>query len=237
MKFNRIWFKGSANLLLDQILVFPMAVVLLVSLTLLFGGRCALWQWWGAVAVVLAFPFWRNDWKRAALSDLWFLFFLFALWVVSGISMTIGYWDCQAYHYPAIRMLMLGWNPIWQSTYEAIQTASGSVDGCDIWPVLSMPRPVWYFTAVANFFTRNQFDFYHPIVLIFFCSSLGYTLKLIRGTNFLIKAVSVFSVIAAAHAYDHALAHRLRSTTCVRTILSARQTAAGSSTIVCLANG
>ena len=100
---------------------------------------------------------------------------------------------------------MLGWNPIWESTYEAIQSICGTADSCDIWPVLSMPRPVWYFTAVATFFTKNQFDFYHPIVLIFFCSSLGYALRVIKGSNILIKLVSVFSVIAATHVYDHAL--------------------------------
>ena len=95
--------KSSGRILLNQILVFPMAVVLLASLSLLCGGRCALWQWWGAVAVVLAFPFRKSDWKSAAMSDLWFLAVLFIIWVMSGISVTKVNTDCHQYHYKILR--------------------------------------------------------------------------------------------------------------------------------------
>lgn len=210
VRFDRAWFKGSVNLLLDQILVFPMVVVLLVSLTLLCGGRCALWQWWGSVAVVLAFPFWRNNWKTAVWANLWFLVFLLVLWVASGISVTKVLTDCHSYHYPAMRMLMLGWNPIWESTCEAIDNVYVQISGGQpgdfwMWPVFSMPRPVWYFSAVAAFFTNNQFDLYHPILVFFWIGVVGCVWKSIGNVNVLIKIVSGIFIVSVTHSYPYAV--------------------------------
>ena len=39
-----------------QVLVFPLLVVLLACVSFLFGGRCAAWQWWTAVAAVTFIP-------------------------------------------------------------------------------------------------------------------------------------------------------------------------------------
>lgn len=193
-----------ANALLNQILIFPLVVVLVVALTLLCGGRCAIWQWWVAVAVVLAVPWLCCRWKKASIAGALFLVFLMAIWVVSGISVTRLGVDCHLYHFPIIRMLMLGWNPVWESTYDAIQTASGEVDGCNAWFVLSMSRPVWYFTAVATFFTRNHFDCYHPIVLFSVAGTLGYVWKLIGKTNVLVRLCSVVFVASYSLFYTYA---------------------------------
>lgn len=52
-----------------QVLVFPLLVVLLACASFLFGGRCAAWQWWTAVAAVVAVPFARKERIRAALGS------------------------------------------------------------------------------------------------------------------------------------------------------------------------
>ena len=40
-----------------QVLFFPLVVVVLACASFLFGGRCAAWQWWTAIAAVVASPF------------------------------------------------------------------------------------------------------------------------------------------------------------------------------------
>ena len=50
-----------------QVLVFPLLVVVLACASCLFGGRCAAWQWWTAVATVIAVPFVRKDRRGAAV--------------------------------------------------------------------------------------------------------------------------------------------------------------------------
>ena len=208
-KMSREDIRPTLGILLDQILVFPMVVVILVSLTLLFGGRCALWQWWGAVAVVLALPFWRNDWKSALWANLWFLITLFVIWVLSGISVTKVLTDCHSYHYPAMRMLMLGWNPILDSTCEAVnqiytQICGGQSDDFWMWPVFSMPRPVWYFSAVAAFFTNNQFDLYHVIVMFFWGSAIGLMWKAFQ-ISVLLKIVLAIFIVNVTYSYPFAV--------------------------------
>ncbi len=48
-----------------QVLFFPLVVVVLACASFLFGGRCAAWQWWTAIAAVVATPFVQKTTNRS----------------------------------------------------------------------------------------------------------------------------------------------------------------------------
>ena len=192
-------------MLLDQIVLFPVVVVVVVSVTFLLGGKCACWQWWGSVIVTMALPFCWCRWKKSVAAGACFIGVLFVVWLVSGMSVTREWWDSHTYHFPAIRMMMLGWNPVWESTCETIGEACNQTNGFNVYQVLSMPRVVWYFSAAAAFFTKNQFDLYHPVVLFSALGTVGYVWKLLGKVGVFIKLVSVIFVVSFSQLYPHAL--------------------------------
>lgn len=184
------------KLFAGQVLVFPVAVTALASLSLICGGSCALWQWWVAVAGVIAAPFIRHDWRKAAAAGAWFLGFLFFVWLYTGITVTIAGYDQATCHYPAIRLLMLGWNPVWQSSPEAIcRVVNLNPEDFKLLWVVASPKPVWYFCAVANFFTKNPFSLCYPILLFMLVATGATVWRNLKGANVLLK---VFAVLALA---------------------------------------
>ena len=119
--------KTNFALVERQILLFPVLVVLIVSVTFLFGGRCAAWHWWLSVLAVLTIPFTCSScmsWD-AVKSDCFFMMFLIIVWILSNVFIATGGHDQNIYHFPAIRMLSLGWNPVYSATPEALSSAPG----------------------------------------------------------------------------------------------------------------
>ena len=149
-----------------ELLVFPLAVVLLVTATFWFGGTCSLWHTWGGVAIaflVAAFDrrvSWRERFRGMAL----FLFYLALVWVLSGCLAESGL-DNRVYRHPTIRLLMEGWNPIYVSTPEALQ-ASGLVDISElrVWHTLFISRALEIFCGAFGLFLRAPFNVALPIL-------------------------------------------------------------------------
>ena len=152
-----------------QVLLFPMVVILLVSFSFICGGSCSAWQWWTAVAIVLALPFCRRKCRAGAYALGLFGLVLLLLYFYALISMDNPAVDNLAYHSPATRLLIEGWNPLSCSTPEAI----GSQFNIDPWHmrcfhVLFVQKAVWYFNAAAFFFHGDWLAITLPMAFIVF---------------------------------------------------------------------
>lgn len=159
------------------VLVFPLSVLGLTSVSFWFGGSCAPWHFWSSVGVALgAMALLRSlAWRVRLLGMGVFLGFLAFLWVVTGCLVTNGI-DSAGYHFPVTRLLTMGWNPVWTSTQEALVASTG-LDPSGMWTphVLFMARPIETFNAVFAFFTQTPFDLTFPIIaflLLPACASL-----------------------------------------------------------------
>lgn len=145
---------GVATWFERQVLLFPLAVVLLASLSFFFGGRCAAWQWWTSVALALALPFAaRADRRDALKAGGLFLVTLAALYGCIRLTRDSWWVDAVAYHLPATRLLIDGWNPFAAATPSALGAAT-QIDPNEmrLLHVLFLQKSVWVFNAVAFFF-------------------------------------------------------------------------------------
>lgn len=155
-------------LLERELLWFSLLVPVLAVVACLFGGSCSLWQWWSAAALVVMAGVWA-DRRRGAAAGAVFLLWLGAIWLLCGILANPGGWDEVAYHFPAVRLLADGWNPLEVRTPEAFRDAFGFVQGdMEIVHVLFQMKGVWLFDAVAQKFTREFFSPMMPLTLVLF---------------------------------------------------------------------
>lgn len=168
-----------------QVLVFPLLVVVLACASFLFGGTCAAWQWWTAVAAVVLVPFARRGrWREALAAAGMFVLLLFALRCLIPPLV----WDrCRCpdmpvYHLPMVQLLIEGWNPVADPTAEKITTSLG----LDLWGmaplhVAFLPKTIAVFSAVSYTFVRDPFAlmFAGPFLLWF--GVLLSAIRLFRG--------------------------------------------------------
>lgn len=168
-----------------QVLVFPLLLVVLACASFLFGGTCAAWQWWTAVAAVVAVPFVRKDRRRAARGAAGlFVLLLFALrsllppilWDVSECD------DMSSCHLPMVQLLIEGWNPVEDPTAENIVTSLG----LDIWGmaplhVAFMPKTLAVFSAVAYTFIGDPRALTFPLPAFLWLGVLLTAMRLFRG--------------------------------------------------------
>ena len=149
-----------------ELLVFPLAVVLLATATFWFGGTCALWQTWGGVGIafIVSALDRRVSWQERVRGMALFLFYLALVWVLSGCLAENGL-DNRVYRHPTIRLLMEGWNPIYVSTPEALQ-ASGLVDISElrVWHTLFISRALEVFCGAFGLFLKAPFNVALPIL-------------------------------------------------------------------------
>ena len=178
---------GSASVAIfaRQVLVFPLLVVILACASFLFGGTCAAWQWWMAVAAVVLVPFIRHDRLRAALGAAGlFALLLFALRCLIP-PMT---WDdntcvdMPVYHLPMIQLLIEGWNPVSDTMAEEITTSLG----LDLWGmaplhVAFLPKTMAVFSAVAYTFVRDPYALTFPLPAFLWLGVFLYGVRIFRG--------------------------------------------------------
>ncbi len=168
-----------------QVLVFPLLVVVLACASFLFGGTCAAWQWWTAVAAVVLVPFVRKDRRRAALGAAGlFALLLFAL----RFLLPPVFWDVMegddmsSCHLPMAQLLIEGWNPVSDPTEETIVASLG----LDIWGmapqhIAFMPKTLAVFSAVAYTFIEDPHALTFPLPSILWLGVLLTALRLFRG--------------------------------------------------------
>ena len=161
MRLSENW-KEALGVFERQVLAFPVIVVLLASLSFLFGGVCSAWQWHAAVALVVLFPFFhgcRHTWRAAGVAGGLFLGMLVALFIViSFCTDTIYCNDYLDYHLPAIRFLIEGWNPVTDADMSKILSRlEMNLEDMRWWHVLFSQKAVWMFNAVAYKFHSQPF--------------------------------------------------------------------------------
>ncbi len=179
-----------------QVLVFPLLVVVLANVSFLFGGRCAAWQWWTAVAAVVAAPFVRRGrWRESLVAAGFFAILLFALrCLVPPLT-----WDdtlcvdMPVYHLPMIQLLVEGWNPVADPTAEGITATLG----LDLWGMAPLhvafqPKTFAVFSAVAHSFVDDPFALTFPGPFLLW---LGVLLTAIRTTRGFVRLALVSGIV------------------------------------------
>ena len=168
-----------------QVLVFPLLVVILACTSFLFGGHCAAWQWWMAVAVVILVPFARlEQWRAALRATGLFILILFTLrfllppilWDISECD------DMSSCHLPMVQLLIEGWNPVEDPTAENIV----NLLGLDIWGmaplhVAFMPKTLAVFSAVTYTFVGDPYALTFPLPAFLWLGVLLTAMRLFHG--------------------------------------------------------
>ena len=182
-----------------QVLVFPLFVVLLANVSFLFGGRCSAWQWWTAVAAVVAAPFVRRGrWRESLVAAGFFALLLFVLRCLIPPLV----WDdptcvdIPVYHQPMIQLLIEGWNPIADPTAESITAALG----LDLWGmaplhIAFLPKTMAVFSAVAFSFIQDPFALTFPGPFLLWLSVLLAAIRLFRGFTRLVLGVALVFIL------------------------------------------
>ena len=158
-------FNEGGKLFETAWLLFPVCVTLTTALTFLCGGRVTPFQWWGCLLGALGFIFfWGKYSLRSRITVcIGMLLLLALLWVCAGVIFVRFWTDFSCYHYPAIRLLIEGWNPIYDATPESITTTIGiNTKWMRVWHILSMPKAAWYFSAAAYPFFKAPFNLLFP---------------------------------------------------------------------------
>ncbi len=182
-----------------QVLVFPLLVVLLACTSFLFGGRCAAWQWWTAVASVVLVPFARRSQWRAALRTAGlFALLLFAL---RCLIPPLG-WDdttcpdMPVYHLPMVQLLIEGWNPVADPMAENITTSLG----LDLWGmaplhVAFLPKTLAAFSAVAFTFVDDPYALTFPLPVFLWLGVLLQAFRTFRGFPRLALSAAIVGIL------------------------------------------
>ena len=168
-----------------QVLVFPLLVVVLACASFLFGGRCAAWQWWTAVAAVVLVPFARRDqWRTALRAAGLFALLLFALRCLIPPLV----WDSAECpdmlncHLPMVQLLIEGWNPVADPLAEEI-TSSLGLDPWGMAPlhVAFSLKTLAVFSAVAFTFVHDPYALTFPLPVFLWLGVLLAALRTFHG--------------------------------------------------------
>ena len=177
--------RGALGTFERQVLIFPLLVVVLACASFLFGGTCAAWLWWMAVAAVVAAPFVRKDRRRAALEAAG----LFALLMIAlRFVLPLFLWDSTerpdlpTCHLPTIQLLIEGWNPVADPMAEEI-TASLGLDPWGMAPlhVAFSMKALAVFSAVAFAFVGDPYALTFPLLVFLWLGVLLAGLRTFRG--------------------------------------------------------
>ena len=175
----------TAAIFARQVLIFPLLVVILVCTSFLFGGRCAAWQWWTAVAAIVLVPFARRTQLRAPLRAAG----LFALLLFSLRCLLPPFvWDdttcpdMTICHLPMIQLLIEGWNPVADPMAEGITASLG----LDLWGMAPLhvafsAKTLAVFSAVAYSFIRDPYALTFSLLVFLWLGVLLTAVRMFRG--------------------------------------------------------
>ena len=202
--------KGIKDLELP-ILVFPVFVVTVVAATFLFpSGRSGAWQWWLSVAAALAVCFARTrPMRQRCMTGGLFLVVLSVLWFAANVMVDRVGWDEMRYHHPAIRMMVEGWNPVWNGTEDGIRSFLGFRPDAPF-HIMVMPKPVWYYSAAAYWFTKAPFALTSTLTPLLFLGLVYSVLAVFRNVRFVVRvsllALTYGLIVSQEYAVDATVA-------------------------------
>ena len=146
--------------------LFPLPVVLLAfpSLTVLFASLgflvgCGISAAYGVMGLVCAMGLalvgggtLREGVKRMFA----FVGVVLLLFAIDQSFIFFSWWDAQAYHLPAARFLLEGWNPVFDSTRTALLNATGADPMLfNSYHTAYLPRAGWVWSAITAACTGN----------------------------------------------------------------------------------
>lgn len=152
----RAWVWRSLYVFGDQVLVFPLLVVVLACTAFLFGGRCAAWQWWTAVAAVVVLPFLKKcRWREALVAVcLWgVILLLLEAFIPPMLWDDVSRGDMPIYHLPMAQLLIEGWNPVMDPLCKDITAQLG----LDLWGMA--PTLVAFYSKTMAVFSAVSYEF------------------------------------------------------------------------------
>lgn len=170
----------------EQLLLFPVLVTVGLAATYLLGGHLSVWHWWGAVIVIMGMCVLRKQWRAGGA----FLFFLAALWFLAGISACIAHVDYPAYHFPGIRLLIHGWNPVTQSTFADLEQMGIALNEVHPYHLLFTQKAAWYFSASAYTFTHTPLNLLMPLFAFLFCSVVIQLWRMLSGMHWIARLLA-----------------------------------------------
>ncbi len=139
------------------LVAFPAITVLLGAVGFLFG--ISVTAWWGVMGFLLTLVLaligggtYKDGLKRMG----WFALTVVAVILVDQFFFLFSWWDAQAYHLPAAKFLLDGWNPVFDSTREAMLSATGAnFEDFNAYHVAYLPRGGWIWSAITAAITGN----------------------------------------------------------------------------------
>lgn len=145
--------------LAQAVLVLPVAVTLIVAITIAIGGHCDWWQWWLPLIVIMfACKIGLKVHEWGVVVGL-FALVMFGVWLGVGLFAMCNSWDQFVYHEPAIRLLIKGWNPVYQGSESVLVSEYGvNPEELRLLHILVMPKGIWYFSAASYYFTHTWFN-------------------------------------------------------------------------------
>ncbi len=139
------------------LLAFPSLTVLFASVGFLFG--CGITPVYGILGLLCAMGLalvgggtLRDGLKRMG----WLCLLVVGLFAIDQSFIFFSWWDAQAYHLPAARFLLEGWNPVFDSTRDLLLNATGADPLCfNSYHTAYLPRAGWVWSAVTATLTGN----------------------------------------------------------------------------------
>ncbi len=139
------------------LLAFPSITVLLASIGFLFGLGVS--GWYGVIGFLASCGLalvGGGSWKDGAKRIGWLALTVGAIFALDQSFVFFSWWDAQAYHLAAARMLLEGWNPVFDATREALLTATGADPTTfNAYHTAYLPRAGWVWSAVTAALTGN----------------------------------------------------------------------------------
>ena len=179
-------FSRTTFLLFErQVLLFPLIIVVLACASFLFGGTCATWQWWTAVALVVLVPFARRSrWRQALGAAGFFALLLFALRCLIPPLV----WDpaeCPDMlncHLPMVQLLIEGWNPV----SDPLAERTTEYLGLDLWGMAPLhvafsQKTLAIFSAVSHSFVRDPHALTFPLPVFLWLGVFLSAVRMFRG--------------------------------------------------------
>lgn len=129
-------------------LSFPLAAVFYAAAGFLVGLPVARWQavCGLATSLLLCLPGPGSAVRKARKVGA-VLVLVVASLALAGLSVMYSNPDAEFYHRPASMLMARGWNPVFDSTPEAVESFRKPNEGMRVWHVAYLPRAFWIFGA------------------------------------------------------------------------------------------
>ena len=139
------------------LLAWPTLTVLFASVGFLLGGAVSGWHaaagFAGAALLALVGG---GGWRVGAKRVGWLIVAAAAVFALDQSFVLFSWWDAQAYHVFASKLLLDGWNPVFDATREAMLAATGADPATfNSYHVAYLPRGGWVWGAATAALTGN----------------------------------------------------------------------------------